>query len=75
MTSAKKKFASQASPKVLTDLKKIAAEEGRHFQVVLEEALLLYIEQYKQRSVRPSVMAHFRTSLARNRRLGDLLAK
>ena len=34
-----------------------------------------YIEGRMQSKVRPEMMAHFRASLEKNRRLGELLAK
>ena len=56
-------------------MREIARTEGRHFQAVLEEAMLSYIESKSQQKVRPEFMSHFRASLERNRRLGELLAK
>ena len=75
MATARQKFSSQASAELLAELRSIAREEGRHFQVVLEQAMHEYIERRKQDSVRPKAMAHFHASLERNRGLYDLLAK
>ncbi len=75
MATTRQKFSSQASAELLAELRSIAREEGRHFRVVLEEAMHEYIERRKQESVRPEVMAHFQASLERNRGLYDLLAK
>ena len=50
-------------------------DEGRHFQAVLEDAMQEYLDSKARGKVRPEVMAHFRASLERNRRLGELLAK
>ena len=75
MATTKKKFASQADAALLDRLKEIAHEEGRHFQAVLEEAIRMYLEQRAAQTPRASVMANFRASVERNRRLGKLLAK
>ena len=73
MAAKRVKFTSQASPDLLAGMRAIAKHEGRHFQSVLEDAMRSYIES-RTRGVRPEVMAHFRASLERNRRLGELLA-
>ena len=73
MAAKRVKFTSQASPDLLAGMRAIAKHEGRHFQSVLEDAMRNYIES-RTRGVRPEVMAHFRASLERNRRLGELLA-
>lgn len=41
----KVKFATQAAPEVLATLRKIAGEEGRQLQVLIDEALREYIDQ------------------------------
>lgn len=71
----RKKFSSQADPEVLQALRAIAREEGRQFQAVLEDAMREYVEQRRSNKPRPAAMAHFRASVERNRRLGELLAK
>ena len=73
-TAAREKFSSQAAPDLLTKMREIARSDGRQFQAVLEDAMRDYIEGRKQSNVRPEMMAHFRASLERNRRLGELLA-
>lgn len=75
MVNTRKKFASQADAALLEQLREVAREEGRHFQAVLEDAMRLYLEQRDAQSPRARVMAHFRASVERNRRLGELLAK
>lgn len=72
---AKKKFASQADPQLLDQLREIARSEGRHFQAVLEQAMREYLAARTASSPRAKVLAHFRASVERNRRLGELLAK
>ena len=51
------------------------AWRASHLQAVLEDAMSSYIEARRQQNVRPEVMAHYRASLERNRRLYELLAK
>jgi len=69
------KFSSQADPELLTALRTIAKQDGRHFQAILEDAMRDYIEARRQDKPRAEVMAHFRASVEKNRRLGELLAK
>lgn len=75
MAPQRKKFSSQAEAQLLQSLHDIAAAEGRQFQVVLEDAIRQYIESKYSQEPRESVLAHFRASVKRNRRLGELLAK
>ena len=75
MVATREKFSSQASPDLLAALRQVARDEGRHFQAVLEDAMQEYLDSKVRGKVRPEVMAHFRASLERNRRLGELLAK
>ena len=74
-TPTREKFSSQASPELLSKMREIARNDGRHFQAVLEDAMRDYIEGRTQSNVRPEMMAHFRASLEKNRRLGELLAE
>ena len=72
---AREKFSSQAAPELLSKMREIARNDGRHFQAVLEDALRDYIEGREQQKVRPEVMAHYRASVERNRLLAELLAQ
>ena len=69
------KYSSQASPEVLSTMREIARSEGRQFQAVMEEAMEEYIANRNRERPRPEVMAHFRASVERNRRLMELLAE
>jgi predicted transcriptional regulator len=69
------KFSSQADPELLTALRALAKQDGRHFQAVLEDAMRNYIEARRQEKPRAAVMAHFRASLEKNRELVKLLAE
>ena len=75
MATTRAKFSSQASPELLAGMREIARKEGRHFQAVLEEAMVNYIESKARDKVRPEVMAHYRASVERHRRLYELLAQ
>lgn len=75
MGMQKVKFSSQASPEALAAMREIARSEGRQFQTVLQEAMEEYIVNRSRKSPRPEVMAHFRASVERNRRLYKLLAE
>ena len=56
-------------------MRKVARDEGRHFQSVLEDAMREYLDNREQQRVRPEVMAHYRASVEKNRRLAELLAQ
>ena len=75
MFAQREKFSSQANPELLSAMREIARGEGRHFQAVLEEAMSGYIESKAQQKVRPEVIANYRASVERNRRLYNLLAQ
>ena len=68
-------FSSQASPEALAAMREIARSEGRQFEAVLQEAMEEYIANRNRQTPRPDVMAHFRASVERNRRLMELLAE
>ncbi len=74
-TIKREKFSSQADPGLLAEMRKIASDDNRHFQAAVEDAFRIYIESRSQRKVRPEVMAHFRASVEKNRRLLELLAQ
>ena len=69
------KFSSQASPETLAAMREIARIEGCQFQVVVQEAMEEYIANRNRETPRPEVMAHFRASVERNRRLMELLSE
>ena len=73
--ATREKFSSQATPELLTKMREIAQSDGRHFQSVLEDAMSDYIESRDRQKVRPNVMAHYRASVEKNRRLAELLAQ
>ena len=69
------KFSSQARVELLDEVRRIAAEEGRQFQSVLDEALSEWLERKKGEAPRPGVIAHAKASIARHRGLYEELAK
>ena len=75
MAFTREKFSSQADPALLEALRGVARQEGRQFQAVLEDAMRGYLEERANGRVRPEVMAHFRASVERNRKLYELLAQ
>jgi len=76
MTAAvREKFSSQATPEVLTALRRIAESEGRQFQAVLDEALREYIERKEKGRPRRHVLDAFSQSLGEFDSLYKELAK
>ncbi|CAN5533158.1 hypothetical protein BH24DEI1_BH24DEI1_07060 [soil metagenome] len=73
--TTRQKYASQADPRLLEAMREAAREEGRQFQALMEDAMRDYLERRKNATPRERVMAHFRASVEKNRRLGELLAK
>lgn len=72
---AKVKFASQADPQILDELKDIARKEGRQFQSVIDEALRDYIEKKQTGRARKHVIAAYEESLPKFGKLYAELAK
>jgi predicted transcriptional regulator len=52
----KVKFATQADPELLAALRKIAGEEGRQLQSLVDEALREYVERKQGTAPRKHVM-------------------
>ena len=75
MATTREKFSSQASPELLEALRGVARDEGRQLQAVLEDAMREYLDGRARGKVRPEVMAHYRASVERNRRLLELFAQ
>jgi hypothetical protein len=73
--SPRRKFASRADPALLDAVRGIAADEGRQFQVVLEEAVGEWVERKRGERRRPEVMAHLAGSVAAHRELYLRLAQ
>ncbi len=75
MTAPLAKFATQADPKVLAEVRAIAAKEGKQLQNVIDEALRDFIEKRKRGKPRPEVLTAFGESIAEFDALYRELAK
>ena len=75
MSVNREKFATQVDTEVLAAIRKLADEEGRQIQVLVEEALSDLIEKRKQTRPRPHVMAAYLTSHEKYAELYKKLAK
>lgn len=73
--TAREKFASQADPELLAQMRELAKTEGRQFQSLVEEAFRVYLAGKQGERPRENVMAHFRDSVRRNAELYKRLAK
>jgi predicted transcriptional regulator len=69
------KFASQADPETLGQLRAIAAREGRQLQSLIEEALRDYVEFKRSGKARRHVMDALRQSMGEHDPLYRELAK
>lgn len=69
------KFATQADPKVLEEVRAIAANEGKQLQSVIDEALRDFVEKRKRGRPRPEMLTAFGESLAEYDALYRDLAK
>ena len=69
------KFASQADPGILEEVRAIAAKEGKQLQGVIDEALRDFVEKRKRGRPRPEILTAFGESLAEYDALYRELAK
>ena len=60
---AREKFATQVDAKTLSALRRLAREEGRQLQALVEEAFTDLLEKRNRERPRQHVMAAYRTSL------------
>lgn len=75
MSPTRQKFATQVSTETLAEVRKIAANEGRQLQALVDEALADLVEKKKQAHPRPHVMAAYLGSLDKYDELYKKLAK
>lgn len=73
--ATKEKFSSQMDSELWAKARKIAKEEGKQIQAILEEGVKAVIEDRESKKVRPEVMSHFKDSIKKNYELGRLLAQ
>ena len=71
----KVKFATQADPALLDELRAMASNEGRQIQALLDEALREYIQRKQENTPRKAVMDAFDASLEEYDSLYRELAK
>lgn len=75
MTVAREKFASQADPDVLAEMRALAASEGRQLQAVIEDAMREYLARRDRDRPRQHVMEALAESVAEFDTLYERLAK
>ena len=71
----KVKFATQLAPDVLESLRRMSADEGRHIQAILDEALREYIESKQTGKPRKHVLAALQASMVEYDSLYEALAR
>ena len=75
MRQSREKFATQIDGELLADLRRLAQEEGRQIQAVVEEAIATLLEERRQGKARPHVMSAYQKSHRRYASLYEKLAK
>ncbi len=75
MAKQRQKFATQVDVTLLTEIRRIAQEEGRQIQAVVEEAFETFIEQRRGERPRPHIMAHYQGSHERFASLYERFAR
>jgi len=70
------KIGPEIDKKLYSKLSRVAEQNGQSMRFVLERAMENYIRLVapSQTDVRPEAIAHFRRSIAKNRKLHQLLA-
>ena len=72
MRQSRKKFATQVDSEILAAVRRLAEQQGRQLQALVDEALADLIEKHKKTKPRPCVMA---TYLASHEKYGQLYKK
>ena len=62
MSATREKFATQVNSEILSAVRRLADEEGRQLQVLVEEALADLIEKRKKTTPRAHVMGAYLAS-------------
>lgn len=75
MSSTREKFATQVDKELLTAIRKIAKQEGRQLQTIVEDALRAHIEERGKARPRPRVLDAYRASISRYGAVYEKLAK
>jgi len=71
-SQTREKFATQVNSEILSAVRKLAQDEGRQLQALVDEALADLIEKRKQGRPRTSVMAAYQAS---HEKFGSLYKK
>jgi len=72
---ARRRFTTQVDSVLLDELRALARDEGRQIQALVDEAIAALLEQRRQGTARPHVMAAYRRSHARFAALYEKLVK
>jgi hypothetical protein len=72
MSQTREKFATQVNSEILSTVRKLAAEEGRQLQALVDEALADLIEKRRKATPRAHVMGAY---LASHEKYGPLYKK
>lgn len=75
MGRVRQKFATQVEADLLAEIRKVADEEGRQLQTVVEDAFRAYLEERSGTKPRRHVMAHYEGSHDAFASLYERLAK
>ena len=75
MAHVREKFATQVDKDLLAEIRKIAKDEGRQLQSVIEDALRAHVEERSKAKPRRHVMDAYRSSVPRYSGLYEKLAK
>lgn len=75
MAQTREKFATQVDSDILANLRKLAQQEGRQLQALVDEALADLLEKHKNAKPRPHVMAAYLGSRERYHELYKKLAE
>ena len=75
MAHVREKFATQVDKDLLAEIRRIAKDDGRQLQAVIEDALRAHVEQRNKATPRRHVMDTYRSSLQRYDALYEKLAK
>jgi len=72
MPQSRKKFATQVNSEILASVHRLAEQQGRQLQALVDEALADLVEKHKKTKPRPYVMA---TYLASHEKYSQLYKK
>ncbi len=68
-------FSAQVDAAILAEMRRIAVDQERQLQSIIEEAFTDFIEKHRHHKARAHVIAHFQDSVDKNAELGRLLAQ